>query len=198
LLAHFGIRKPMLSFFKFNEARRGGELVERLKRGEIVALVSDAGTPGISDPGQRVVASAIEAGLKVEPVPGACALVAGVTASGLPTDEFHFVGFLPVKSGQRSKRLASVLALPGTVVLYESPYRVEKLVDELAVMVPARRVVLARELTKRFEEWLRGTPGELAAQLKARPRKGEFVVMIEPGTGSLPEHPPLSNESHSS
>lgn len=202
LLSAFGLRKPMLSFFKFNEARRGDELIERLRRGEIVALVSDAGTPGISDPGQRVVAAAIEAGLRVEPVPGACALVAGVTASGLPTDEIHFVGFLPVKSGQRNKRLTSVLALPGTVVLYESPYRVGKLVEELSQLAPGRRVVLARELTKRFEEWLRGTPGELAAQLKARPRKGEFVVMIEPGglesdVGTAEDHPPLSNDADS-
>lgn len=180
LLHHFGLHKPLLSYFRFNEAKRSDELVHRLQQGEIVALVSDAGTPGISDPGQRLVGAALAAGLRVEPIPGPCALVAALTASGLPTDEFHFVGFLPVKSGQRARRLAELSQMPGTLVLYESPYRIEKLVTELASALPDRRVVLARELTKRFEEWLRGTPAELAAALAARPRKGEFVVMIGP------------------
>lgn len=180
LLTHFGMRKPLVSCFQFNEARRGVELIGRMKNGEIVALVSDAGTPGISDPGQRLVAAAIEAGLRVEPVPGACAMVAALTASGLPTDEFHFAGFIPVKSGQRARRLTELAALPGTIVLYESPFRVEKLVGELAALMPGRRLVLARELTKKFEEWLRGSPAEIAAVLAARPRKGEFVVVIGP------------------
>jgi 16S rRNA C1402 (ribose-2'-O) methylase RsmI len=107
-------------------------------------------------------------------------MVAGLTASGLPTEEFHFAGFLPHKSGQRAKRLADLAQVPGTVVLYESPFRIERLVGELQVACPGREVVLARELTKRFEEWLRGTPESLAAMLTARPRKGEFVVMIAP------------------
>ncbi len=179
LLTHFGLHKPLLSFFKFNEARRSVELVERLSRGDIVALVSDAGSPGISDPGQRLVAAVVAAGLRVEPIPGPCALIAGLIASGLLTDEFHFVGFLPVKSGQRARRLSELAAIAGTLVLYESPYRIEKLVSELAELLPNRRVVLARELTKKFEEWLRGTPAEIAANLQARPRKGEFVVMVE-------------------
>lgn len=195
LLTHFGIRKPMVSLFKFNEARRGNELLSRLKSGEIIALVSDAGSPGISDPGQRLVASAVAEGVRVEAVPGACALIAGLTASGLPTDEFHFAGFLPVKSGQRARRLGELLALPGTVVVYESPYRVEKLVAELAQVAPRRRIVLARELTKRFEEWIRGTPDVVAQNLAARPRKGEFVVMIEPVGGALEDDAPLSNDS---
>lgn len=180
LLTHFGMRKPLVSCFQFNEARRGAELIGRMKNGEIVALVSDAGTPGISDPGQRLVAAALAAGLRVEPVPGPCAMVAALTASGLPTDEFHFAGFIPVKSGQRARRLAELAALPGTIVLYESPFRVEKLVGELAALMPGRRLVLARELTKKFEEWLRGSPAEIAAALAARPRKGEFVVVIGP------------------
>lgn len=186
LLRHFGIAKPLLSYFKFNEARRSGEFIERLRRGEKIALVTDAGSPGISDPGVRVVAAAVAAGCRVEAIPGACALVAGLTASGLPTEEFHFAGFLPHKSGQRAKRLRDLAAVPGTLVFYESPFRIERLVGELAAAFPTRRVVLARELTKKFEEWLRGTSAELAAQLKARPRKGEFVVCVgpegEPGT----------------
>lgn len=180
LLQHFGIQKPLVSCFRFNEARRGAELLERLRGGQIVALVSDAGTPGISDPGQRLVAAAREAGVRVEPVPGACALVAALTASGLPTEEFHFVGFLPHKSGQRARRLKELAALPGTLVLYESPFRIQRLVEELTVALPEREVVLARELTKKFEEFLRGRPAELAARLVERPRKGEFVVLVAP------------------
>ncbi len=189
LLRHFGITKPLLSYFKFNEARRSAEFVGRLRRGEKIALVTDAGSPGISDPGQRVVAAAVAAGCRVEPVPGACALVAGLTASGLPTDEFHFVGFLPHKSGQRANRLAALAAVPGTLVFYESPFRIERLVTELATAYSTRPVVLARELSKKFEEWLRGTPAELLAQLQARPRKGEFVVCVGPA-GELAERPP--------
>lgn len=182
LLQHLGIQKPLVSCFRFNEARRGAELIERLKGGQIVALVSDAGTPGISDPGQRLVAAAREAGVRVEPVPGACALVAALTASGLPTEEFHFVGFLPHKSGQRARRLQELSALPGTLVLYESPFRIQRLIEELTVAYPEREVVLARELTKKFEEWMRGRPAELAARLAERPRKGEFVVMVAPAS----------------
>ncbi len=178
LLKHFGIRKPLLSYFQFNEARRSGEIIARLQRGEKVALVTDAGSPGISDPGQRVVQAALTAGLRVEAVPGACALVAALTASGLPTDEFHFIGFLPHKSGQRRRRLEELKAFAGTLVLYESPYRVEKLLGELVELFPDRPVVLARELTKKFEEFLRGTPAELLATVQKRALKGEFVVLV--------------------
>src|SRR5216110_3127568 len=121
LLRHFEISRPLLSCFQFNEARRSEEIIERLRRGEKVALVTDAGSPGISDPGERVVKAAIAAGLRVEPVPGPCALVAALTASGLATDEFHFIGFLPHKSGQRRRRLEKLKTVPGTLALYESP-----------------------------------------------------------------------------
>ncbi|MCX8090391.1 MAG: 16S rRNA (cytidine(1402)-2'-O)-methyltransferase [Verrucomicrobiae bacterium] len=180
LLKHFGISKPLLSCFKFNEARRGQEIVERLRRGETVALVTDAGSPGISDPGQRIVRAVIAAGHRVEPVPGPCALVAALTASGLPTDEFHFVGFLPHKSGQRRARLESLSRLPGTLVLYESPYRLERLLAELSEIVPDRETVVARELTKKFEEFLRGSPAELLQLARQRRLKGECVVLVGP------------------
>ncbi len=180
LLKHFATSKPLLSYFQFNEARRSEEIIERLRRGEKVALVTDAGSPGISDPGQRVVRAAIAAGFRVESVPGACALVAGLTASGLPTDEFHFIGFLPHKSGQRRNQLEALKAYAGTLVLYESPYRIEKLLGELNAVFPERGVVLARELTKKFEEYLRGTPTELLEMTKKRSLKGEFVVMVGP------------------
>jgi 16S rRNA (cytidine1402-2'-O)-methyltransferase len=178
LLAHFGISKPLLSYFQFNEARRSEQILERLRQGERIALVTDAGSPGISDPGERVVQASIAAGLRVEPVPGPSALVAALTASGLATEEFHFLGFLPHKSGQRRKKLEALLGVPGTLVLYESPYRIEKLLGELNEVFPARQVVLARELTKKFEEFLRGSAAELLGRSQGRTWRGEFVVLI--------------------
>jgi 16S rRNA (cytidine1402-2'-O)-methyltransferase len=178
LLKHFGISKPLISYFQFNEARRSEEIIERLRHGGKVALVTDAGSPGISDPGERVVKAAIAAGLRVEAVPGACALVAALTASGLPSDEFHFIGFLPHKSGQRRNQLEALKQFAGTLALYESPYRIEKLLGELNEVFPGRQIVLARELTKKFEEFLRGTPAELLALTQTRSLKGEFVVLV--------------------
>jgi 16S rRNA (cytidine1402-2'-O)-methyltransferase len=177
LLRHFDISKPMLSYFQFNEARRSEQIIERLRRGEKVALVTDAGSPGISDPGERVVKAATAAGLRVESVPGACALVAALTASGLPTEEFHFSGFLPHKSGQRRRALERLKSFAGTLVLYESPYRIEKLLVELNELCAGRRVVLARELTKKFEEGharrvARGPQAALAEGRVCRPRGG--------------------------
>ncbi|MEW6159692.1 MAG: 16S rRNA (cytidine(1402)-2'-O)-methyltransferase [Verrucomicrobiota bacterium] len=180
LLRHYEISKPLISYFKFNEARRSEEILERLRRGERIALVTDAGSPGISDPGERVVKAVIAAGLRVEAVPGPSALVAALTASGLPTDEFHFIGFLPHKSGQRRKQLERLRNFSGTLVLYESPYRIEKVLAELVEIFPDRIVVLARELTKRFEEYQRGSAAELLLHLKQRSAKGEFVVLIGP------------------
>jgi len=179
LLKRFDIAKPLLSYYRFNEARRSEEIVERLRRGEKIALVTDAGSPGISDPGERVVKAVLAAGLKVEAVPGPCALIAALTCSGLPTDEFHFIGFLPHKSGQRRKALESLKPVSGTLVLYESPYRVDRLLGELEEIFPRQTVVLARELTKKFEEFLRGTAGALRTIIGSRHPKGEFVVMID-------------------
>ena len=181
LLKHFGISKPMLSYYRFNEAQRSEQIIERLRRGERIALATDAGSPGISDPGERIVHAAIAAGFRVEPVPGPTALVAALTASGLPTDEFHFVGFLPHKTGPRRRKLAALKGLEGTLVLYESPFRVEKLLVELTETMHGCPTVLARELTKKFEEFLRGTPDELLQALKTRSPKGEFVVLVNLG-----------------
>jgi 16S rRNA (cytidine1402-2'-O)-methyltransferase len=185
LLRHFEISKPLISYFKFNESRRSEEIIERLRRGEKVALVTDAGTPGISDPGERVVKAAHAAGLRVEAIPGACAAIVALAASGLPTEEFHFAGFLPHKSGQRLRELERLSKLPGTIVLYESPYRIEKLFEELKAVVPEREVVVARELTKKFEEFRRGK----AVDLKPGVLKGEFVVLIAPETASKKPQP---------
>ncbi len=183
LLKHFGISKPMLSYFQFNEAKRSEEIIERLRHGEKVALITDAGSPGISDPGERVVNAALAAGLRVEPVPGPCALIAGLTASGLSTEQFLFVGFLPHKSGQRKKRLESLKEMSATLVFYESPYRIGKLLEELAELFPERTVVLGRELTKRFEEFVRGKPGELRERFSKNAARGEFVVMVDGNRG---------------
>ncbi len=178
LLRHFGLAKPLLSCFHFNEARRSAEILERLSHGEKVVLVSDAGSPGISDPGERVVRAALSSHYRVEVVPGACALITALTGSGLSAGEFHFLGFLPYKTGQRRRLLASLQGVPGTLVFYESPYRIGKLLTEFNEFWPLSPVVLARELTKKFEEWLRGTPSELLSKIKGRVLKGEFVVLI--------------------
>lgn len=187
LLAHFQIHKPLLSCHAHNEAARATELVHRLRQGAAIALVSDAGSPGLSDPGERVVRAVLEAGLRVEPVPGPCALIAAITASGLPTARFHFIGFLPHKPGPRKRLLESLRAVPGTIVLYESPHRIERLLAELAELYPSRRIVIARELTKKFEQFLRGTAAALLQQVQARPIRGECVLLLEPLSTNGPE-----------
>ncbi len=180
LLEHYQIRKHLISYHEHNEASRTEELVERLERGESVALISDAGTPLVSDPGYRVVKAAIERGISVVPIPGASAVLAGLAASGLPTDEFRFVGFLPAKSGARRKTLEGLKDERATVVAYESPHR---LLDTLAQMVEVfgpRRIVVARELTKLHEEFLRGSAGDIHAELAKRPSvKGEITILME-------------------
>lgn len=195
LLKHFGIAKPMLSYYKFNEARRSHQLLQLLSTGKTVALVTDAGTPGISDPGQRVVQAVVAAGLRVEPVPGPCAFVAALTASGLPTDEVHFVGFVPHKAGQRRAKLDSLKSVPGTLVLYESPHRLERLLGELCEVFPDRQVVLARELTKKFEQFIRGTPAELLKTATEHRLRGEFVVAIGPAGFHLLHSESMQSES---
>lgn len=198
LLRCYEISKPMVSYHRFNEARRSSQILERLRAGGTVALVTDAGSPGISDPGERVVRAVLAAGLRVEPVPGPCALVAALTASGLPTAEFHFVGFLPPKAGARRRELTRLLALPGTLVLYESPHRIERLLSELTELAPERRVIVARELTKKFEERLEGRPAELLALSRTRRLRGEFVVLIASNETPAPPEPTGGREEASS
>jgi 16S rRNA (cytidine1402-2'-O)-methyltransferase len=196
LLHHYQIHKPLLSCFHFNEARRTTQILERLEQQQRLALVSDAGSPGISDPGHRVVRAVLDAGFRVESVPGPCALVAALTASGLPTDEFHFLGFLPHKSGQRLRRLEALRSTSGTLVLYESPHRIQRLLNELDQVYPDAQVVLARELTKKFEEYLRGTPVQLAAIAQSRGLRGEFVVMIARPLGKSTGAATVSEHQH--
>lgn len=189
LLKRLGLVKQQVSTHKFNEAKRSSDIVSRLKQGETIALVSDAGTPGISDPGLRIVESVLDADLRVESVPGACALIVALTVSGLSTDEFHFCGFLPVKRGKRSSRLSDLLKLPGTLVLYESPYRILKLLNELLEVVPNRQLVLARELTKKFEQIHRGTAEEILGLYLNKKPKGEFVVLVGSAASLSTEKP---------
>ena len=178
LLKAHDISQQVVSCHKFNEAKRSQVILDWLGTGQTIALVSDAGTPSISDPGTRIVRAAIQAGCRVESVPGACALTAALPTSGLPTEEFHFAGFLPHKSGGRKKKLESLNQAPGTLCFYESPHRIAKLLGELQVQWPESEVVLARELTKKFEEFLRGSPAELVEYYAERKPKGEFVVLV--------------------
>ena len=178
LLKTHNINKKVVSCHKFNEAKRSQAILDCLQNGQTVALVSDAGTPGISDPGGRVVRATIQAGHRVETVPGPCALTAALPASGLPTEEFHFAGFLPHKSGGRKKLLDSFGKVSGTLCFYESPHRITKLLHELQSQWPESEVVLARELTKKFEQFLRGSPSELIEYYTERKPKGEFVILV--------------------
>jgi 16S rRNA (cytidine1402-2'-O)-methyltransferase len=179
LLDHFEIRKPLASYHDHNEASRTPEILAALARGESVAVVSDAGTPLVSDPGYRVVEAAIEGGFPVVPIPGASAILSALSASGLPPDEFRFVGFLPPKSGARHKLFESLATEAATVIAYESPHRIVESVAELASLFPARPIVVARELTKLHEEFLRGRADQVSEQLKTRQSvKGEITLLI--------------------
>lgn len=183
LLSHLGISARFLSLHDHNEKQRAHSLVEKIQAGESVALISDAGTPLISDPGYTLVKQCRDAGVQVVPVPGACALVAALSASGLPTDKFHFIGFLPAKSGQRQQVLREIPAGVGTLICYEAARRVEDtLQDVIAVYGPERQLMLAKELTKTFEHFAGGTADEILHWLAEDPQRcqGEMVLMIAP------------------
>lgn len=178
LLKHLGIEKRLQSHHKFNEHAKVTLIAERIAAGESVALVSDAGTPGISDPGFLLVRTCIEAGVEVETLPGATAFVPALVQSGFPCDRFCFEGFLPQKKG-RLRRLQQLVDEERTMIFYESPYRVVKLLEQLiAVMGVDRPVSVSRELTKKFEETVRGTLAEVAAHFTRKEPKGEFVVIV--------------------
>jgi 16S rRNA (cytidine1402-2'-O)-methyltransferase len=180
LLSHFGIAgKPLLSCHEHNEADRAAELVERVASGASVALVSDAGTPAISDPGYRVVQAMIAAGLRVEPIPGPSAVVAAVAASGLPTDAYRYGGFLPSKAGQRRKALAELIGETTTLVFYEAPHRIVATLGDIEEILGGRDVVVAREITKLHEEFLRGPVAGIREEIERRSGvKGEIVLLI--------------------
>jgi 16S rRNA (cytidine1402-2'-O)-methyltransferase len=188
LLAHFGIEATMVSFFEGNELRRTEELLDVMRQGKDVAVVSDAGMPGLSDPGYRLVRTCVEEGIEVRVVPGPSAAVSALVISGLPTDRYAFEGFLPRRAGDRRARLRELAPLPHTIVLFESPRRVATLLRELIDELGDRRVAVARELTKRFEEVVRGTASAVLASLAGRDLKGEVIVVVEglrPDAGTM-------------
>ncbi|HXF73565.1 MAG TPA: 16S rRNA (cytidine(1402)-2'-O)-methyltransferase, partial [Actinomycetota bacterium] len=190
LLRGIGVAARLVSFFEGNEARRTEELLAALREGRDVALVSDAGMPGLSDPGGRLVRAAVEAGVEVRVVPGPSAAIAALVVSGLPTDRFAFEGFLPREAGPRRSRLAALAAEPRTVVLFESPRRVRALLREVREVLGDRRVALCRELTKLHEEVLRGRASEVLAALGDRDPRGEVVLVVE----GAPAAPPSMEE----
>ena len=181
LLGHFAIATRTISYHEHNERERAAELLLRLQEGKNVALVSDAGTPGISDPGFRLVQLATEAGVRVTPVPGPTALVAALIASGIPTDEFFFAGFLPPRSSARRARLQELKTINATLVCYEAPHRIAASLADARAILGEREVVVARELTKLHEEFLRGSLTELASKFADEefPARGEMVIVID-------------------
>ncbi len=179
LLNHYDIKKELISLNAVNENFRAEVLLQRISGGSSCALISDAGTPSISDPGVRLISAAISKGINVIPVPGPTALIAALSVSGAPTDSFVFEGFLPQKKG-RQKKLQILSEEERTIIIYESTYRIEKLLSELNEYMPERQVSVCRELTKKFEEVRRGTPSELLSGFGENINKGEFVVVISP------------------
>lgn len=192
LLDHYGIHKPTVSYHDHNEAERTEDLAARMLAGTTVALVSDAGTPLVSDPGYRLVRAAIEQGTPVTALPGPSAALTALAASGLPTDAFHFGGFLPHKPGQRLKVLEAIAEESATAVFYEAPHRILESLEAIEQALGDRPVVVARELTKIHEEFLRGTAAEIRAQLAERDAvKGEITLLIGKATAPPPDDTPL-------
>lgn len=179
LLNHYDIHKELVSFNAQSETHKIPRVIERLQQGQTCALVSDAGTPLLSDPGARLISAAIRENITVQAVPGASAMLTALCISGFPTDSFVFEGFIPQKKG-RQKKLTELAAEERTIILYESTYRIEKLLAELCTYMPQRQIVVARELTKKFEDVWRGTASELSADLHNKTIKGEFVVVLSP------------------
>ncbi|MDE5101662.1 MAG: 16S rRNA (cytidine(1402)-2'-O)-methyltransferase [Trichodesmium sp. St19_bin2] len=193
LLQHFHIQTPQLSYHQHNEQSRIPELIEKLNQGKTIALVTDAGMPGISDPGYELVKACVEENISIVPIPGVTASITALCASGLPTNKFIFIGFLPTKIKLREEQLEKLSNLLETIVLYESPYRLLQTLEDLGkILGENRKIVLARELTKLREEFWRGTVGEAVIHYQSNQPKGEFTLVI---TGSEPELPVLSEDT---
>jgi 16S rRNA (cytidine1402-2'-O)-methyltransferase len=185
LLDHYHISKPMMSYYSYNEQARAPQLIEKLLSGQSVALVSDAGTPGISDPAFHIVQQALENGVSIIPIPGPTAFISALIASGLSTDRFVFEGFLPQKKGRKTK-WESLKSESRTIIIYESPHRIIKTLTDIHTYLGTRKVVVARELTKKFEEIVRGSVQSVLTELSKKSPKGEYVVIIE-GAPKYPE-----------
>lgn len=193
LLSHFGISKSMTSYFDHNQQFKGERILNALRQGKSVALISDAGTPCISDPGYQLVRDAVAEGIPVVPVPGACAAVTALSASGMPTDTFSFAGFPPPRQGKRRSFLNGMSALPGTLVLYEAPHRLLETLNDIHELLGERQIIVARELTKIYEEYVRGTASQVITALSQTVVRGEVVLLIAPGETALPESEPLED-----
>jgi 16S rRNA (cytidine1402-2'-O)-methyltransferase len=185
LLTHFGISKPLTSYFDHNKTLKGAVILEKLKDGISVALVSDAGTPCISDPGYQLVRDAVAAGVTVVPIPGACAAVAALSVSGLPTDSFIFEGFLPNRGGKRREKLTLLKEEKRLLIFYEAPTRLMATLTDINDILGDRDVVVAREITKMFEELLRGRVSTILDTLQGRQLKGEIVLLVAPSAETL-------------
>jgi 16S rRNA (cytidine1402-2'-O)-methyltransferase len=180
LLQRYEIKKPLTSLHEHNEARRTAELVERLRAGANIALLTDAGMPSVSDPGFRLIAACREADLPLTILPGPSAVLTALVGSGLPTHAFYFGGFLPVKSGQRSRELTAAVSRDCTSIYFESPHRLQKSLTELEALAPGHQLCVARELTKQFETFHRGTAQELNKHFADHPPRGEITLVIAP------------------
>jgi 16S rRNA (cytidine1402-2'-O)-methyltransferase len=185
LLNHYGIQTPLTSYHEHNERTKAEDLVKRLLEGQNIALVSDAGTPAISDPGFRLVAQAVDAGIRIIPLPGASALTAVLSASGLPTDRVAFEGFLPAKKKPRREKLRALRDETRTLVFYEAPHRLAEALDDVQELLGDREAVLAREVSKVHEEFLRGRISELIRALRRREIRGEFTLIISGSAGEI-------------
>jgi len=179
LLSHYQIKNHLISYHEYNKLQRTPEILEVLHQGKSVALVSDAGTPGISDPGFYLIRAVIEKNYRAIPIPGASAILAGIVISGLPSDRFAFEGFLPKREGRKKKKLEDLKLEPRTMIFYDSPNRVKKTLNDMLEIFSDRRIVLVRELTKKFEETLRGKISEIIEILEQRELKGEIVLIVE-------------------
>ena len=196
LLARFGLDRPMVSYHDHNKEGRTPEVIERLRSGASVAIVSDAGSPGISDPAFTLVRAAVAEGLAVVPIPGPSSLLCALEVSGLPTDRFTFEGFLPRRPGRRRSRIAELRGDPRTLIFFESPHRIAAALRDLREGLGERRASVSRELTKKFEETKRGTLSELLAWAEARPPRGEFVLVVAgAGAAGSPEEADGTDEA---
>lgn len=195
LLSHYEIQKPLRSYHKFNENEKVTEIIALLKEGKTISLISDAGTPLISDPGNILVQACITASIEVIAIPGPCALIHALTCSGLPSDRFQFIGFLPKKDKELRSTLNELIIYLGVSIAYESPERIEKTVQTLTEIDPSIAICISRELTKKFETHLRGTAAEIAHLLKQQPIKGECVLLIQ-GAAPKVDFSSLTIEDH--